>query len=105
LSSRKTKKNITGSAKANQGKETQSVEQISAPTSDVGLRERRAAFAALQSSALQSKASERTSLAITAAQRELLRATARAKEEANRERYSDLRIYCFCALQFCKESC
>jgi ABC-type amino acid transport system permease subunit len=65
-----------------------------APISDdIGLRERRAAFAALQSFAPQSKASKRTSLAITAAQREIVRAAARSKEEAVRERYSEFFNY------------
>jgi len=78
------------SLKLNQGKGTPRTEQGLGPTNDAGLRERRAAFAALQSTALQSKASKRTSLAITAAQREIVRSAARAKEEANRERYSGL---------------
>ncbi|KAL4538853.1 hypothetical protein Ndes2526B_g02871 [Nannochloris sp. 'desiccata'] len=73
-------------AKLKRVKETPRTVQAWAPTNDVGLRERRAAFAALQSTAPQSKASKRTSLAITAAQREIVRAAARAKEEANRER-------------------
>ena len=86
-SQKKTEQRTPRSVKFSRGKETLRTEQGLGPTNDVGLRERRAAFAALQS-----KPSKRTSFAITAAQREIARSAARAKEEANRERYSGLKI-------------
>ena len=60
-------------------------------TKDAGLRERRAAFAALQS-AVPRQAAKRpgvsqTSLAIKAAQREMERAATRSRAEAKREQY------------------
>jgi hypothetical protein len=83
----------TSRCKSNQRRETKNTEQRSALAGDASLKERRAAFAAVQSFVPQSKAFKRTSLAITAAQREIVRAAARVKEEAIRERYKEL---CIC---------
>lgn len=72
----------------NYAQEAEGTNQTSPPSNyGVNLRERRPAFASMQSLGPQDNASKRTSLA---AQRDLVRAAARAKENANRERYTEL---------------